>query len=178
MVKRKAKKKKTKRQKTKKQKQPQKTAKSKDTKRLFKCNRCGKTYEKVAWYEKHVRKCKKKPVPVKAGSEGSGRNPDGSFAEGNNHGKGNPHWSKLRRYREDYLKQFRQIFTPEMMNNVTLVMIYKAVNEKDLTAAKTLLEYAMGKPVARIEDELEGGPERKAVQIAEALKALEMDENE
>ena len=151
-----------------------KTTEPKDRKRFFKCDKCGKRFQKVAWYEKHIRKCNREKTSVKSGEEGSGRNKDGTFGKGNQHGEGNPHWSELKRYREDYLKQFREIFTPDMMEKVTLVMIYKAVQEKDLGAVKTLLEYAMGKPVARIEDELDGGAERKALQIAEAMKALEM----
>lgn len=167
--------------KTKKSKAKKTASKQQNTskkKNLFKCSGCGKTYEKASWYEKHIRKCRKKNNTVKAGTEGSGRNPDGSFKKGNNIGEGNPHWSKLKRYREDYLRLFREAFTPDMMTKVTLVMIYKAVQEKDITSAKTLLEYAMGKPVARIEDELEGGPERKAMQIAEALKILKMDSSD
>jgi len=150
------------------------TTNTEDRKRFFECNKCGKKFEKVAWYEKHIRKCNKERVTVKAGEAGSGRTKDGKFGKGNKEGLGNPHWSELKRYREDYLKQFRDIFTPDMMSKVTMVMIYKAIQEKDIQSAKTLLEYAMGKPVARIEDELEGGPERKAMQIAEALKQLEM----
>jgi len=142
-------------------------------KNFFKCKRCGKSFTKTAWYEKHTAKCKKEKKPVKAVDDGD-RNPDGSFKAGNKAGKGNPHWTKLRQYREDYLAVFREAFTPERMKNVTLAMIHKALSDGDIQACRTLLEYAMGRPVARIEEEVEGGPERKALQIAEALKALEL----
>jgi len=142
-------------------------------KTFFQCRKCGKTYEKVAWYEKHKAKCKIETPPVKA-EDDEGRNPDGSFAPGNKIGKGNPHWTKLKRYREDYLKIFQDVMTPERMQSVILAMLHKALQGEDVPALKCLMEYAMGKPVQRIEDDVEGGPERKALQIAEALKALDM----
>ncbi len=148
--------------------------KKKNSKNSFKCRKCGKPYTNELWFGKHVDKCKKKTPPVKAADEGSGRNPDGSFKTGNSVGKGNPHWTKLRRYREDYLAKFREIFTPERMEAVVLAMVHKALQDKDGLAMRTLMEYAMGKPVMKVEDDVEGGPERKAAQIAEALKALEM----
>ena len=76
------------------------------------------------------------------------RLPDGKFAVGNKGGPGNPQAAKLQAYR----KAIWECVSIEDVQKVMRAMVDKACDDKDVAAAKIVLERTAGKPPEDIEN--------------------------
>jgi hypothetical protein len=93
----------------------------------------------------------------------AGRTPDGRFAKGNPGGPGNP----FARQTAALLKGFRANLTPEALTTVADKLLQMA-QEGNLTAARLLLQYGLGKPLPIVQ------PDQLDVQEWEQTKATAM----
>lgn len=80
-------------------------------------------------------------------ANGEGRRPDGKFAKGVKHGPGNPRAATVEKWRARLLRA-------EMIG-LAIEELKKAVQAGDMDAIKTVLAYALGKPVQPVK--LSGG---------------------